>query len=500
MDENYIAAIDLGSAFITLTVAKIYGEDIQILYYKKHKSDGIRNSAVFNPEKASAPIRAAIEEAEKELKIKILQVVVGLPRCDIRQETATATVERTNPDDSITKEEVESLKSMAQNTYPLQDPEKDVIYGAFAQSFSDDENFQLIEDDIIGVISRNFEGNFKLFIGKKSAVKTVDKIFNKLGIALVKKYFSPIAQAKAVLTEDETSSGVALIDIGSGATSVTIYQGNILRYYASIPFGGKVITSDIRSECFIPEKLAENIKLAFGACIPEKLLTLGEKIIQIEGNEHEGFKQIPVKYLSEIITARVKEITDAMLYEIQKSGLADNLRGGIVITGGGANLANIALYIKDISGYNVRIGYPRRKFSASGYPSIFDPDASTALGMILTAKEDNLTSCIEEPMPDPEILDNQPITPVQPVQEEPGAEVPAEQPEVQVVENEPIPTSLFGEDTVKATEEKGWRSKRKKEKENKEEEDKKPGIIKLTWKRFKDMLDDLSNEMDNQNV
>ncbi|MCR5364328.1 MAG: cell division protein FtsA, partial [Bacteroidales bacterium] len=398
MEEKYIAAIDMGTANITLTVARINGDDVQILYYKKHKSDGIRNSAVYNPQKATAPIKAAIEEAERDLGIKIMQVVVDLPRCDIRQETATAKVERSNQDEVITKEEVESLKSLAQDDYPLQDPNKDVIYGAIAQSFSDDENFQLIEDDIVGVISRNFEGNFKLFIGKKSSEKTVDKIFNELGIAIAKKYFTPIAQAKSVLTEDEMASGVALVDIGAGATSVTIYQGSILRYYASIPFGGKSITMDIKSECFIAEKLAENIKLAFGACIPEKLQTLGEKIIQIEGDELEGFKQIPVKYLSEIITARVKEITDAMLYEIQRSGLADKLRGGLVITGGCANLTNIAMYIKDLSGYNVRIGFPRRKFSASGYPTIFDPDASTSIGMILSAKDDGLLSCIDEPI------------------------------------------------------------------------------------------------------
>lgn len=490
MDEKYIAAIDMGSAFITLTVAKISGEDIQILYYKKHRSDGIRNSVVYNPQKALAPIKAAIEEAEKELKIKILQVVVGLPRCDIRQEAARATVERSNPDDSITKEEVESLKSIAQNTYPLQDQEKDVIFGAIAQSFSDDENFQLIEDDIIGVISKNFEGNFRLFIGKKSAVRTVDKIFNDLGIALVKKYFSPIAQAKAVLTEDETSSGVALIDIGAGATSVTIYEGNILRYYASIPFGGKVITSDIRSECFISEKLAENLKLAFGACIPEKLQTLGEKIIQIEGNDLEGFKQIPVKYLSEIITARVKELTDAMLYEIQRSGLSDKLRGGVVLTGGSANLTNIAMYVKDISGYNVRIGYPRRKFSASGYPGIFDPDASTALGMILAAKEDGLISCIEEPLPDPELLQNE--------EDETEEEVLAEETSTEEEESGQD-TSLFNQETVDSTEEKKP-DKKKHRRGRKDSKPKGPGFLQLTWDKVKNIIDDLSNEMDNQNV
>ena len=477
MEEKYIAAIDMGTANITLTVARINGDDVQILYYKKHKSDGIRNSAVYNPQKATAPIKAAIEEAERDLGIKIMQVVVDLPRCDIRQETATAKVERSNQDEVITKEEVESLKSLAQDDYPLQDPNKDVIYGAIAQSFSDDENFQLIEDDIVGVISRNFEGNFKLFIGKKSSEKTVDKIFNELGIAIAKKYFTPIAQAKSVLTEDEMASGVALVDIGAGATSVTIYQGSILRYYASIPFGGKSITMDIKSECFIAERLAENIKLAFGACIPEKLQTLGEKIIQIEGDELEGFKQIPVKYLSEIITARVKEITDAMLYEIQRSGLADKLRGGLVITGGCANLTNIAMYIKDLSGYNVRIGFPRRKFSASGYPTIFDPDASTSIGMILSAKDDGLLSCIDEP-----------IRPK--AEEEEEEEDVQETVTVETSDDEPKDEgSLFSQDEVKRTEE-------KKPEKPKKEKKAKTSFFKVSWDKVKQFVDNMSNEMD----
>lgn len=477
MEEKYIAAIDMGTANITLTVARINGDDVQILYYKKHKSDGIRNSAVYNPQKATAPIKAAIEEAERDLGIKIMQVVVDLPRCDIRQETATAKVERSNQDEVITKEEVESLKSLAQDDYPLQDPNKDVIYGAIAQSFSDDENFQLIEDDIVGVISRNFEGNFKLFIGKKSSEKTVDKIFNELGIAIAKKYFTPIAQAKSVLTEDEMASGVALVDIGAGATSVTIYQGSILRYYASIPFGGKSITMDIKSECFIAEKLAENIKLAFGACIPEKLQTLGEKIIQIEGDELEGFKQIPVKYLSEIITARVKEITDAMLYEIQRSGLADKLRGGLVITGGCANLTNIAMYIKDLSGYNVRIGFPRRKFSASGYPTIFDPDASTSIGMILSAKDDGLLSCIDEP--------------IRPKGEEEEEEEDVQETvTVEASDDEPKDEgSLFSQDEVKRTEE-------KKPEKPKKEKKPKTSFFKVSWDKVKQFVDNMSNEMD----
>ena len=395
MEEKYIAAVDMGSGKIALSVAKISGDDVSIVFYGERPSNGIKNSAVFNPMKAAAPIREIISEAENELKIKILQVIVGLPRCDVFQETAKARADRTDPDENITLEEVENLKAIAQEDYPLSDPGRQVLYGAVAQSFSTDEEIQLVENDIVGVISSSFEGNFKLFIGRKSAVRSIDKIFNDLGIAIARKYFTPAAQAKAVLTEDEMNGGVALVDFGAGATSVTIYQGNILRHYAAIPFGGNAITGDITNECGISPRLAENIKYAFGACMPEKLQTLGEKTIQIEGGEEEGFKQIPVKYLSEIITARVREILDAILYEIQGSGLADNLRNGMVITGGGAKLTNLANYIKEVSGYSVRVGRPRRKVSAEGCKGVFEPSATTLIGMILSAKEDGLAGCVD---------------------------------------------------------------------------------------------------------
>ena len=294
MEERYIASVDLGSSKIALTVAKVSGNDIQVIFYREKPSQGIRNSAVFNPQKAAGPIKEVIAEAESELSIKILQVVVGLPRCDVRQEINCAKVTRNNPDESISAEEVEALKSIAREQYPLDDPDREQIYGAIAQSYSEDENFQLIESDIIGVISETFEGNFKLFIGKRSSVKTIDKVFSDLEIAISRKYFTPGAIAKAVLTEDEMENGVALVDLGGGATSVSIYKGKILRHYACIPFGGKVITSDIRSECSITETLAENIKMAFGACQPDRLQNLGEKILQIEGDVSDVIPGMPV--------------------------------------------------------------------------------------------------------------------------------------------------------------------------------------------------------------
>ena len=388
-----IVAIDLGTSKIALTVAKVNGKDVQIAYYKEVPSAGIKYSSVWNINQVTDPLSRIIRDAEEALDIKITQAVIGMPKYPVRQESNSAIVKDRGEDTDITIDDITDLKSYAEDSYPLDDPTKEAIYGAVAQSFSDGEYFQIIENDIIGMASDVLEGNFKIFIGKKSDLKKIDSVMTKTGIAARKKYFTADTTAKAVLTESEMENGVALIDFGGGSTSVSIYHGNIMRHYASIPFGGKNITDDIKSECQISERLAENIKLAYGACMPEKLQSLSEKVLHIRSNNTEPDKQITVKYLSEIITARIEEIIMAMLYEINESGFADMLRSGIVITGGAAQTANLGNFIYDLSGYRVRTGYPKQQFSNAGYDGLKDTSAATSVGLIMAAKDEQGINC-----------------------------------------------------------------------------------------------------------
>ena len=396
--ERYIAAADMGTSKVALSVAKVDGRDIQVIYYKELPSDGVSYGSVLNPTRAAVPLKAAVEEAEKELNIRILQLVIGLPRYSIRQETASAKIPRSEPDSCITREEINALKGMAIDTYPLENEVKEEIYGAVAQSFSADEDLVCAcENDVIGVPAESIEGHFKIFIGAKKADSNIDRMLNDVGVAPARKIFTPAAVAQAVLTDSEKENGVALVEIGAGVTSVTIYKGRLLRHYSSIPFGGRSVTSDIKYECCFTEALAENIKLAFGACLPDKLQNLGDKIIQINDDENGTYEQLPVKYLSEIITCRTREILEAVLYQIQQSGYADQLRNGVVLTGGGASLVNIGQMLKEMSGYTVRTGYPRTQiFSSGGCPGAAEASAAASIGMILEASRDSHLNCIEE--------------------------------------------------------------------------------------------------------
>ena len=393
MTDRHIVAIDLGSSKLALTVAKVTGSDVEIVYYKESHSDGIRYSSVYNVSRVAECLGRAIKEAEEDLGIKITQAVVGMPKFPVRQESNTAKAMDRGYAADITAEDIEELKTFAQDNYPLEHPDKESIYGAVAQSFSDGENFQIIENEIIGMASDVLEGNFKIFIGKKRDLNNIDTAMNKIGVVPTRKFFTADSTAKAILSDSEMENGVALIDFGAGCTSASIYHGNIMRHYASIPFGGESITHDIKSECLISDRLAENIKLAFGACMPEKLQNLSEKVIHISSNTIDPDKQLPVKYLSEIITARVEEIMMAILYEIHKSGFADMLRSGIVITGGSAQIANLNSFVSEISGYNVKTGYPRQLFTGQNCEGINETSSTPSLGLIYAAVNEHINCC-----------------------------------------------------------------------------------------------------------
>ena len=484
MEEKYIASIDLGSSKFGICVARVNGDDVQIVYYKETPSEGIRSSLIANPMKASQKLQEAIREAEQELMIQILQVVVGMPRNEIAQVTASARIDRSNPDDYISAEEVATLKSIALETYPLDNPDKQIIYGAVAQSFSIDDEIQLVEDEVVGTLSSVLEGNFKVFVGNRTATTALDKIFNQLGISIAKKYFLPEVVARTVLTDEERSSGVALVDVGAGVTSLAIYHGGIMRYYASIPFGGKVITGDVRTECSISEDLAEKIKKRFGACQPGKLANLSEKVLQIRVTE--PYKEVPVRYISEIIDCRCQEIVSAILYYIQESGLQNSLRSGIVLTGGGAELANFISLVKEMSGYEVRKGYPRFMFSASVGSGVYATGATSAIGMVLAAKDDNLPDCVSVP--------------------ERAVEEEEEMMEVEVTDETPAQNTISDEELASGetgsliSPEEFGEAVKKETKKTKVKVKKRPGILGIAWTKLKNTALDFYDDENKDNT
>lgn len=398
LDERYLVAVDLGSSTIRLCVGHLSGDDIQVEYFKEAASEGIRGSMIYNPQLVAKVVGSLVRDAEAALMIHITSVVVGLPRKDVVEITASMKLNRQDPDEYITGEEIEGLKDLALDTYPLPSPGKQEIYGAVAQSFEIDEGLTLHESEVVGTLGSSIEGRFKVFVGRRQASSALDKVFNKLGIAVAERFFLPEVVPPVVLTEVERVGGAAIIDIGAGVTSVSIYQDGALRYFASIPFGGNTVTGDIQTECSLSEELAEKIKKRFGSCLPDRLGELSEKILDVRISDPP--MEIPVRFLSEIVDSRYREILEAALYLIQESGLQESIRGGIVLVGGCAEQNNIVPLLKDISGYRVRKGRVRGPFTPAVGRGTLSVANAPVLGMLLAAKDMQVVDCAAHQEPE----------------------------------------------------------------------------------------------------
>ena len=200
-------------------------------------------------------------------------------------------------------------------------------------------------------------------------------------VALLRRgWRRPLASASAVLSQEEKEAGVALIDIGGGTTDLAIFKDGIIRHTAVIPFGGNVITEDIKEGCSIIEKQAELLKIKFGSAWPGE--NKDNEIVSIPGLRGRDPKEISLKNLSKIIHARVVEIIEQVYMEIKNYGHEDQkkkLIAGVVLTGGGSQLKHLKQLVEYVTGMDTRIGLPNEHLAGNNSIEISNPTFATAV-------------------------------------------------------------------------------------------------------------------------
>lgn len=382
MEDKHIVTIDLGTEKLGVSVATIDdNRKITLAYYNEFPSAGIKHSRVSNPSLLASCLKDALSKVESVMHIRISEVMVNIQRYGVRQLDCNVNARTTNGT-NVSEADIDLLDSMAWDMRDSLEKDEEIV-ACIAQSYDlDNGEINVSPDEVVGMWSENICCHYRLYAIKQVAVNIIDNAFKDSGIINVRKVFVPDAVGACVLSENEKQAGAALIDLGAGATSVSIFQGGVLKHYGAIPFGGNNITYDIANLCGISETLAENIKMAYGGCMPERLGTLGEKKLRIMNKLDNSRREISVKYLSEIITARQREIIDAILYEIQASGYADRLKNGVVLTGGGASMLNIGTFIKELSGYNTKVGGTSRDMFQAEDTIFFSLGASQSSGLL----------------------------------------------------------------------------------------------------------------------
>jgi len=191
----------------------------------------------------------------------------------------------------------------------------------------------------------------------------------------------PLASSNSVLSLEELDAGVALVDIGGGTTDVAIFHDGAIRHTAVIAYGGNIITEDIKEGCSVLKDHAELLKTKYGSALWER--TKANEIISIPGLRGRDTKEILTRNLSKIIQARIEEIFELVYCEIKNSGVEKKLIGGVVITGGGAELQNITQLAEYVTGLNVRIGYPNEHLAKGMVEEVKSPMYATGIGLVI---------------------------------------------------------------------------------------------------------------------
>jgi cell division protein FtsA len=238
----------------------------------------------------------------------------------------------------------------------------------------------------VGMYGGRLEANFHVVVGQVVSIKNVGRCIKSAGLDLGNITLEPLASSDAVLSQEEKEAGVALIDIGGGTTDLAIFKDGIIRHTAVIPFGGGVITEDIKEGCSIIEKQAELLKTRFGSAWPGE--NRDNEIVSIPGLRGREPKEISLKNLSKIIHARVVEIIEQVYVEIKNYGHEEQkkkLIAGIVLTGGGSQLKHLKQLVEYITGMDTRIGYPNEHLAGDSDEEVASPLYATAVGLLMNA-------------------------------------------------------------------------------------------------------------------
>ena len=404
-NDKIVVGLDIGTTKICVLVGRKneFGK-LEILGMGKAVSEGVVRGIVSNIDKTVDAIHRAIRQAEEQSGINIGLVNVGIAGQHIKSLQHNGSITRNSDETEITVDDVNRLTN---DMYRLVTPPGSEIIHVMPQDYKVDYEEGIM--DPVGMSGVRLEGNFHIITAQSTAINNINKCVTKAGLEIDNLILEPLSSSMSVLSDEEKEAGVALIDIGGGTTDLAIFKDGIIRHAAVLPFGGNIVTSDIKQGCAVMQNQAEQLKVKFGKAIAEEANE--HDIVSIPGLRDRAPKEISLKNLAYIIEARMEEVLELVFAEIQRSGHTDKLAAGIVLTGGGSQLQNLVQLTEYVTGMDTRIGYPNEHLGKSRIEAVKSPMYATSVGLVLAgyrSLDERLSRRLEE-----EAAHYQPPTPAE---------------------------------------------------------------------------------------
>ena len=376
-NDKIVVGLDIGTTKICAIVGRKneFGK-LEVLGMGKAVSDGVIRGIVTNIDKTVNAIQKAVTEASEMADINIGEVIVGIAGQHIRSSVHHGVIIRNPKDDEITVEDVRRIANDMENIVV---PPGNSIIHVMPQDYTVDYEDGI--KDPVGMSGARLEADFHIITAQTTAINNINRCVKRADLISKDLILEPLASSLSVLSDLDKEAGVCLVDIGGGTTDIAIFHDNIIRHTAVIPFGGNIITSDIKEGCMVMQNQAELLKTKFGKAIAEEANP--NEIVSIPGLRNRPAKEISIRNLSSIIEARMEEIIEMVQSEIVASGMYKKLAGGIVLTGGGAMLNGVSQLFEYMTGLDTRIGYPNEHLGKSKIEEVKSPMYATTVGLVL---------------------------------------------------------------------------------------------------------------------
>jgi cell division protein FtsA len=377
-ESALLVALDIGTSKVACLVAQMSPDSgqLELLGHAACASRGLKRGVVVNIEATTHAIERVLEQAELMAGCQIHSVYTSISGSHIRGMNSNGVVAVRDQD--IAQVDIHQVMEAAQ---AIAIPADQRVLHVLPQEFCVDGQAGI--RDPRGMSGVRLEANVHVVTCAANAAQNVQKCVERCGIHLADLMLSPVATASAVLADDEKDLGVCLLDIGGGTLDLLIFTGGAIQHTLSFPVSGDQVTNDIAMALRTPIASAETLKLEAGSAQVSAVDT--DAVVEVPGVAERPSRRIASTALAEVIQARYVELFEMVAEELKRTGMMDYLPGGVVMSGGAAQMRGACALAEDIFGLPVRLGLPQRLQGPEDIAR--NPAFATAIGLLMHGAE-----------------------------------------------------------------------------------------------------------------
>jgi len=372
MTKKIISAIDVGTTKICTIIGNLdSGGNVQVLGVGLVPSHGLHKGMVVNVDEAKETIAESINRAEQASGLKVESAYVGVTGRHISSINSHGVVAIPRNDRLVRSDDLKRVLDSAQH---VNVPDDRKILHAIPRNYSLD-NQERIKNPV-GMHGFRLDVETHIITAAIASVQNLVKCIRNIGVEIDDLILEPLASGEAVLTPEEREIGVILADIGGGTTDIAVFKDGSIYHTSIIPVAGYQFTSDISIGLGLPFEIAEAMKMKYGNVYPD-LISKNEESTLSLGNGHS----VSYRDLCNIIKVRMEELLRLILLEMPDSNYASLAPAGLVLTGGGANMAGLESLARSVIRTQTRIGEPMGVYGITDI--LHNPSHSTGVGLLL---------------------------------------------------------------------------------------------------------------------